>query len=292
MRAGWIAAACAAVVVLAAGVAWPVLDRAYVGIPGFYVWKSVSGRAHGGARADLDGVRIYYETFGQGPPVLVLHGGTGFLESMHYPIEDLAGDHLVIAPDSRAHGRSTDAAGPLRYDDMASDMIALIDRLHIAKADVVGWSDGGIVALDLAMRFPERIGRVVAIGANYDVAGLIDPNIPPSPDNPTYAPARDFYRLISPTPARWPVFYGKILRMWRTQPHFSLTDLGRIRGPVLVIAGQHDAVRRDHTDALARAIPGAREVIIPGATHMAPLDDPRPVVAAIHAFLERPNATP
>ncbi len=198
--------------------------------------------------------------------MLVLHGGLAALETMHYQISDLAADHLVIAPDSRGHGRSTDAPGPLHYDQMADDTVVLMDRLHIARADVVGWSDGGIIGLDLALRYPRRVGRLVAIGANFDVAGLVDPN-PPKPSEPIIASLGGFYRRISPTPGHWPAFYDKVTAMWAREPHFALADLTAISAPVLVIAGEHDAIRRDHTDALARAIPGARELIIAGADH-------------------------
>jgi pimeloyl-ACP methyl ester carboxylesterase len=281
----WLVFAGVAAALIALGIGWRRYDRENVGIPDFYLWKALSGKAHGGRRADMDGVTIYYETYGKGPPVLVLHGGTAFIETMHYQIADLASDHLVIAPDSRGHGRSTDGPGPLHYADMAGDMIALMDRLHVAKADVVGWSDGGIIALDLAMRHPDRIGRVVTIGANFDVSGLVDPTAAPAADSATVAGRRDFYRSVSPTPARWPVFYAKVVQMWRTEPRYTPADLGRIRGPVLVIAGEHDGIRRDHTDALAHAIPGAQEVIIPNASHMAPLEDPKRVDAAIRGFL-------
>lgn len=277
----------AVVCLIAVGVAlaWTRFDRANVGVPGFYIWERLTGQGHGGRRADIDGVRIYYETFGKGPPVLVLHGGTGILESMHNQIADLAADHLVIAPDSRAHGRSTDGSGPLHYATMAQDMIGLMDALHIAKADVVGWSDGGVIALDLAMHHPDRIGRVVAIGANFDVAGLTDVPTRQNPEGLGVAGQRSVYRRFSPTPDRWPVFLAKVETMWAREPHYSATDLGAIRSPVLVIAGEHDEIRRDHTDALARAIPGARELIIPGASHWAPLEEPEPVDAAIRAFL-------
>ena len=284
-RRRWFVFAALAAALVVLGLGWRHYDRENVGIPDFYLWKALSGKAHGGQRARLNGVTIYYETYGEGPPVLVLHGGTAFLETMHYQITDLARDHLVIAPDSRGHGRSTDGPGPLHYADMAGDMVALMDRLHIAKADVVGWSDGGIVALDLAMHHPDRIGRVVAMGANFNVAGLTDPGGAPGPDSPEVASRRDFYRSVAPDPAHWPAFYGKVVQMWRTEPDYSLADLGRIRSPVRVMAGEHDGIRREHTDALARAIPGAREVIIPNASHMAPLEDPARVDAAIRGFL-------
>ncbi|WP_367254376.1 alpha/beta fold hydrolase [uncultured Phenylobacterium sp.] len=102
----------------------------------------------------------------------MLHGGTAYLETMHWQIEALAKDHLVIAPDSRGHGRSTDAAGPLHYARMAEDMIELMDRLRIRKADIVGWSDGGIIGLHLAIHHPDRVGRLVTIGTNFDLTGI------------------------------------------------------------------------------------------------------------------------
>lgn len=271
--------------VIAVAIAWARFDRDKDGIPDFYLWKRFSGKAHAGQYAGLDGVTIYYETYGKGPPVLVLHGGAAFLETMHYQITDLASDHFVIAPDSRGHGRSSDGPGPLHYDAMAEDIVGLMNRLHIARADVVGWSDGGIVGLDLAMRHSDRIRRLVAIGANFDVAGMVDPASPNPYDSASLAGVRDFYHSVSPTPQNWPGFYAKVQRMWATEPHYAVADLGKIRAPVLVIAGEHDIVRRDHTDALARAIHGAREIIIPGASHSAPLEDPKTVDSAIRAFL-------
>jgi pimeloyl-ACP methyl ester carboxylesterase len=272
-----------------AGVARAAEPAADFGIQDFMAHKA-SSLGHGGHRAQIHGVTIYYETYGAGPPVLVLHGGTAFLETMHNQITTLAPGHLVIAPDSRAHGRSTDGPGPLHYHAMAEDMIALMDQLHIAKADLVGWSDGGIIGLDLAIHHPERIGRVVVIGTNFDPSGLINEEPPPTADSPRFAALRDVYRVLSPTPDSWPTFFGKVMTMWRTEPHYSLAQLGRIRGPVLVMAGEHDSIRRDHTDAMAKAIPGAKEVIIPDATHLAPLTHPDAVDAAITGFLAEPSA--
>ena len=283
MRGMWIAAGGAAIIALM--IAWSAFDRANEGAPGFYVWKTLSGQGHGGRRANVDGVSIYYETFGRGPPVLVLHGGKGVLESMRYQIAALAADHLVIAPDSRGHGRSTDGPGPLHYADMADDMIGVMDQLHIAKADVVGWSDGGIIALDLAMRYPGRIGRVVTMGANFDVAGLVDSVPPPAPGGPPATGQADVDHPPAAIASPEAAFSAKVDTMWASEPHYSPADLRRIRSPVLVIAGEHDVIRRDHTDALARAISGAREMIIPGASHGTPQEAHGVVNAAIRAFL-------
>src|SRR5579862_1962821 len=161
----------AALLVLGVGSLGSTQSNSDFGISDFIAWKTTSREAHGGQTLDVDGVKIYYETYGSGPPVLVLHGGTAFLETMHYQITALATHHFVIAPDSRGHGRSTDPPGPLHYHDMAEDMIGLMDHLHIAKADLVGWSDGGIIGLDLAIHHPERIGWMVVIGSNFDLSG-------------------------------------------------------------------------------------------------------------------------
>ena len=264
-----------------------VINKEAIGIPAFYVWKAVSGQSHGGQYAEVNGIRLYYETYGAGSPVLVLHGGTGFIESMHYQIGDLAGEHLVIAPDSRGHGRSTDGEGPLHYAQMTDDMVALLDELKVEKADVVGWSDGGIIALDMAIRYPDRVGRIAISGANFNVAGLTEaPDLTSDPEGEAVASQRDFYKRLAPDPDHWPEFYRKVLAMWSSEPHFTIEQLGTIKAPALVMAGEFDGIKREHTDAMAEAIPGATEVIIAGASHFAPVTHHAEVDAHIVKFLK------
>ena len=155
-------------------VASSVLNRVATGRLAFYVWKVFSGEAHGGQYLNINNYRIYFETYGHGSPVLVLHGGLGIIEDMQQQIRALARERFVVAVDSRGHGRSTDFDAPLSYTAMADDMLKLLDELKIDRVDVVGWSDGGIIALDLAMHHPDRVRRIVAIGAKYDVDGLIN----------------------------------------------------------------------------------------------------------------------
>jgi pimeloyl-ACP methyl ester carboxylesterase len=268
------------------------IDRRLAGIPGFYVWKAVSQTPRSHGRAAIDDVVIYYETYGERragtQPVLVLHGGTGFIESMHYQIRALAETRFVVAPDSRGHGRSTDGEGPLHYQRLADDMVALLDALDVRRVDIVGWSDGGIIGLILAMQHPARVGRLVTSGANYHFDGLSAP-IPDdlSPDAGELAGARRFYELVAPAPEHWPVIFGKLTHLWRTEPTFRDADLGRIAAPVLVVAGEFDSVERSHTEAMAAAIPDGHMAIIPGATHFAPLEDPTAFEAAMLAFLNQ-----
>jgi pimeloyl-ACP methyl ester carboxylesterase len=249
---------------------------------GFYLWKAISRDARRGQYLSINNIRIYFETYGRGQPVLLLHGGLGSIDDMHYQIRALAKKRLVVAADSRAHGRSTDSDVPLSYELMADDMVKLLDNLKIDQVEVVGWSDGGIIGLDLAMRHPDRIKRLVAIGASYDVDGLIEKpslgaEIPPAPG---------FYLRNAPDPDHWPVLYRKAVTMWQTQPHYTLDDLAKIKAPTLLIAGQFDVIKREHVERLAKAIHGSQEDIIEGGTHSVPFDQPDIVNAHILRFLD------
>jgi len=275
------------VVLIAGGIfGFVQIDRTNFGIPRFYLWRTLGGQFHGSHRAEVNGVSIYYETYGSGPPVLVLHGAGAFLETMHYFITALASSHTVIAVDSRGQGRSTDSAGPLTYAAMGDDMIKLMDSLHIRKADVVGWSDGGIVGLDMAMKHPDRIAKLVAIGSNYDVKGL-DPRLFTSGFlEQEAADVKPFYDAVAPDPKHFPVLMKKIVHMISTEPHYTATELGRIRAKTAIVAGEHDLILRAHTDALAHAIPGAKEIIVPGASHAGPLEQPDTYNRIVAGFLD------
>ena len=238
-------------------------SRAWKSTRGFYLWKQISGKALPGQYVTSDGVQIYFETFGNGEPVLVLHGGGGCLEAMQRQIRALAGKYFVIAPDSRAHGRSGDGSGPLTYVQLAKDMIKVLDELSVPAANIVGWSDGGIVGIELAMHYPQRVRRLVAIGANYDVDGLIQK----PEESPEVWPLDGACARVIPDPSLWPLRVRRVVQMWRTQPNYSLADLGTIKAPTLIMAGEFDAIRRSHTDQLAKAIPDSHQEIIEGGGH-------------------------
>jgi pimeloyl-ACP methyl ester carboxylesterase len=246
---------------------------------GLYIWKSISSHQY----ITSDGARIYYETYGNGRPILVLHGGLGSIEMMNFQIRALAKSHFVIAPDSRGHGRSSDSNAPLSYALMSDDMSGLMDHLKLDRVDVVGWSDGAIIGLDLAMRHPKQVNRLVAISANFDVSGLISSNTESSDTKVPPPPLH--YRLVAPDPAHWPVLHRKVVEMWQTQPHYTISGLSHIEAPTLVIAGESDMVRRDHTDQLAKAIPKSQEFIVQGAGHSVPYEKSAIVNSAILQFL-------
>lgn len=277
-------------IALGAGV-FVYLDRTSNGIVGFYAWKLMPGNLQTEARVDINGIPVYYETYGDGSPVLVLHGGSAFIETMHNQITALADDHFVVAPDSRAHGRTGDADGvPLSYAQMADDMIALMDHMGLEKADIVGWSDGGNIGIDMAIRYPTRVGKLVTYGSNFHTDGLVPDEegagINSSPDDPSWEVVRSFYESVAPDPGHWPVFHGKLMTMWDTQPTFTKGDLGTISSPVLVMAGEFDSIKETHTREMAASIPNGTLVIVEGEDHFAPLMAPEKVTPRIVEFLK------
>ena len=266
-----------------------VADRATSGIASFWVWRALSSDAQSGQSVHVNEVDIYFETYGKGEPLLLAHGGLATIESMHEQITRFSGERRVIVPERREHGRSPVVEGPLSYADMADDMIALLDFLEIQRTDIFGWSDGGIVALDMAMRFPDRVGKIAIFGSNYHFDGVedgLDDSLG-DPASEEIAPMRVMYEAVSPNPDRWPEFFEKITTMWRTEPQYTESQLATIDAPTLVMVGEFDAVLPEHTESLARAIPDSQLEILPGATHFAPLDDADRVNDLLSSFLNK-----
>ena len=238
-------------------------------------------------RADADGIRIHYAIYGHGTPVILLHGGLANADYWGNQVLALRSHHTVVVMDSRGHGRSTRDARPYGYDLMADDVVALLDALRLPKVDVVGWSDGAIIGLDLAMRHPSRIGRLFAFAANMTVSG-VKPGVE---RNPTFAAfirrAGEEYAGYSATPTQYAAFVDQISKMWADQPHWTDAQLEKIEAPVLVVDGDHDeAIKREHTEHIAAVIPHAGLLILPNVSHFAFLQDPRLFNDAMLHFLD------
>lgn len=235
-----------------------------------------------------DGARIYYAAYGAGAPVILLHGGLASQRYWGNQVGPLVRDHhRVILIDSRGHGRSTRDDRPYTYELMASDVVAVMDTLRIRRAAVVGWSDGAIIGLVMALKDPARLTRVFAFAANMDPSGVK----PDTMTNPTFArfiaEAQASYARISPTPAAFNAFEAAITRMWDTEPNYSAADLKRIATPTAIVDGDHDeAIKREHTEYLARTIPGASLIILKDVSHFAMLQDPAQFNAAMLRFLD------
>lgn len=238
--------------------------------------------------APVNGIDMYYAVYGSGPPVLLIHGGLGYADVWGAQVADLSKDHTVIVAESRGHGRSTRNADPYSYDLMSSDYLALLDYLKIGKTAIVGWSDGGIIGLDIAIHHPERLTKLFAQAANSKIDGVI----PTVMENKTFATyiekAGEVYKKISPTPAEYDAFVTQISNMWASQPNWSDDNLKKITTPTAIVLGDHDeAISREHTDYLAKTIPGAELIILEDASHFAMLQDPEGYNKAVRDFIDR-----
>lgn len=224
--------------------------------------------------APVDGVRLWYAVFGHGSPVILLHGGLANADYWGNQVRALAPYYRVIVIDSRCQGRSTCDAAPISYRLMASDVLGLMDFLRIRTASVVGWSDGAIVALELARYHPGRIARLFAFAADSSPAGT--KNVAHSPVFNAYiARARREYERLSPTPRRFPALLARMRHLWTHGPHLSAAQLSRIRVPTWIVDGDRDeAIKRSDTLFIADHIPGSGLLILPDVSHFAFLQDP------------------
>lgn len=244
--------------------------------------KPVSGMA------PVNDVELYYQIHGEGTPLILLHGGLGHSGHWKNQISVLSEHYKVIAVDSRGHGRSTSSERRISYALMASDIVALMDYLDVEKAHVLGWSDGGILGLYLAVNSPERLMTVIASGANYDPSG-IRPNVGEHPKFVSYiTESMTDYQTLSPEPSNWDAFLGNIGQMWATEPKFTVEELGSISLPVLLLDGDsEEAIYPEHTRQMASLIPTARLVLVPGTGHFGFWEKPAEMNKAILDFLSQ-----
>jgi len=229
-----------------------------------------------------DGVALYYEVYGQGDPLLIIHGNGGSIGSLRPQIDHFRRGYRVIVMDSRDHGRSGTAPGPLTFEQMADDLAALLEREHAAPAYVLGWSDGGIEALLLAMRHPEMVRKVASMAANLEPGAAINGQfLSPSP------PPAKVAAILASGDARAIRGY-RTSQLDRDEPHIPPQALEAIQAPTLILAGDHDIIRDEHTVEIFHHLPNSQLAIFPNATHMIPYDDP----ATFNGTVERFFATP
>jgi len=228
-----------------------------------------------------------------GDPVILLHGGLGNGAHWANQVRALDGAHRVILVDSRGQGRSSASKHGIGYHRMAEDVIALMDHLHVRRAAIVGWSDGGITGLDLAIHHPDRIARLFAFGANYDLSGMSPHGGRAATVGAYFARCRREYRTLSPSPAQLGRVLRDLRRMWASEPTFTEAQLRAIRTPTVIADGDHDEIiRRAHVEKMASIIPGAKLVILKDASHFALWQDPDGFDRALEDFLAAPAPAP
>lgn len=240
--------------------------------------------APAGHACQLPGVKLYYETYGQGEPLLLLHGNGESINSFRQQIDAFAAHFRVIAVDTRAQGQSVDTlTAPLTYDLFATDMKTLLDSLHLPSAHVVGWSDGGNTGLLLAQHYPTYVQKLVTMGANlFPTTEAVEAKMLRQSES-----GRQTLLKQGKTAQ------ARLLTLVLTEPHLTYADLATIQAPTLVLAGEKDIIKRAHTQAIAAHLPHAQVVILPGVTHYAPQENPTLFNKTVLDFLlDQPTATP
>jgi pimeloyl-ACP methyl ester carboxylesterase len=235
-----------------------------------------------------EGARIWYTTYGSGSPVILLHGGLGHSGNWSYQVPAIVrSGYRAVLIDSRGHGRSTRDTRPFSYELMASDVLAVMDALHLEQATLVGWSDGACIALILGMKAPTRIAGVFFFACNMDPSG-VNPFEPTPTLNRCFARHAKDYAELSAAPENFKDLVTAVTLMQQTQPNYSVHDLAKISAPVLIVQSEHEEfIKRDHAEYLAQAIPNAEFTILNGVSHCAPLQRPGQFNDAILGFVGR-----
>jgi len=237
--------------------------------------------------ADIGGHRTWFaDPGGPGEPVLLLHGGLSDSELLLDPLgPPLADRFRVVAFDRRGHGRTADTDAPFHYDDMVTETIAAIETVIRGRAHLVGWSDGGIIALLVALRRPDLVRSLVVIGTNYHYEGTMPTGTGSGP--PKFI--RDRYAERSPDgDEHFAVVAKKSFAMFATEPTLTTDDLRKISAPTLVMVGDDDLTPLAHTASLYESLPTSQLAVIPGASHAVVIEKPEVVAQVIKDFLSAP----
>jgi pimeloyl-ACP methyl ester carboxylesterase len=222
-----------------------------------------------------NGMRLYYETYGSGKPLLLLHGNGGSIRKHAKKIEYFRNYFQVIAIDSRAHGKSIDTSSTLTYEQMAADISVLLDSLKLDSVYIWGQSDGGILALLLAIHYPKKVSKISAFGAN----------IFPGPEA-IYKELDDW--IIDTLKHTKNPRTRKLFSLLEYQPHISPEELKKIKCQVLIMAGDRDAIRTEHTQLIFDHIKNSNLFIMPGATHVGSYEKTELFNMVLLDFLQKP----
>jgi len=215
---------------------------------------------------DIRGFKMYCETYGQGQPLLIIHGNGGSISNFINQIPYFTSKYKVIVADSRAQGKSKDPGDSLSYEMMADDYAALLDAMKVDSACVIGWSDGGINGLLLAIRHPQKVKKLAVTGANLwpDTTAVYEDVI--DIVKPMYSSLKNIPNKTEAQKNQW-----KLVRLLLDEPHIPLTAVNTIQCPTLVIGGDHDVIREEHTMLIYKNIPKAYLWILPNSGHSTPI---------------------
>jgi pimeloyl-ACP methyl ester carboxylesterase len=226
--------------------------------------------------APVNDIKMYYAIFNKhaAQTVILLHGGFVSSDYWAFEVPVLSKTHKVIVVDSRGHGRSTMGQQALTYNLMASDIFQLMNYLKIEKPSIVGWSDGGIIGLILAIQHPDRVNKLFTYGSNYNRSGYSSEPMDSALSARFMAGVQSNYRKLSPTPDSFSRLAGALEKMYSVEPSLQEQELKMIKAPTLIAGGEHDFITQEHFKELASLIPGAKLLILSNVGHGGPLQDP------------------
>lgn len=230
-----------------------------------------------------DGVKLYYEVYGAGEPLLLVHGNGCSIAVFKAQIDHFRKHYKVIAMDSRDQGKSGDSPDKITYEKMTDDLAALLDHLNTGPVNVLGWSDGAIEALLLGIRHPAQVKKIAAMAANLNPSEeAVYPEV--------WAWAKSVMASVPDAAKETPEGKRelKVTQMLFDEPHIDPHTLAAITAPTLVLAGDHDLIRDEHTLEIYHHIPNSQLCIFPNATHMVPYDDPALFDATVERFFREP----
>jgi pimeloyl-ACP methyl ester carboxylesterase len=237
------------------------------------------------------GAKIYYRIYRSGKrrtsvPLILLHGGMGNARNWGYQVTPFSAQFDVVVIESRGHGRSTLDGPNLTYHLMANDVLGVMDDLGIGKAAVVGWSDGAIIGLDLAIHHPDRVKRLFAFAANHNTSGLRASGARSQTFRAYSKAMAKEYAELSAHLERFPALRRQLTKMWSTMPNYSPQQLKAISVPVAVVFAEKDElIRKAHAEEQARLIPGSELIVLKGVSHFALWQDPEQFNARALEFL-------
>ena len=244
--------------------------------------------------APVNGLQMYYEVHGTGRPLVLLHGGLMTIDVSFGDIwPELATDRQVIATELQGHGRTADIDRDIELRYLAGDVAVLLDHLGIGQADVLGFSLGGGVALQLALDHPDRVGRIILASVGYASDGfhaeISDPaqhatstRMPTAED---FRQMREAYARLAPDPDHFEAFAAKTSQAAASLKGWTAAELAGLSAPTLLVFGDHDFIRLEHAVEMHGLIPGAQLAVLPGATHMAVMRRTDLIVPLVRDFL-------
>ncbi len=247
------------------------------------------------AHVEINGAELYSEVAGSGEPVLLLHGGFCSLESLRKISDALVPDHQVFAFERPGHGRSADIEVDYNYEAGVAEALAYLEAHGLESAHVIGYSDGAIIGLLLARDHPDRVRSLVAISANLDPTafthspeGAGAPRLsalPPAADPKPDMERMHYDRLSPDGPGHADAVLAKLFRLWTSEPRIDPASLAAVASPTLIMAGDRDTIRPDHSLLIASSIPGAQLCIVPGTSHGLVGERPELIASIIREFL-------